>query len=252
MNTPEPKVDRPGTFVVFEGGDACGKTTQVAMLGEKLAGLGVPVLETSFPRYASRVGRAISRHLRGEVWLADGVRDPGRGAGKELRDLDDTLVFQALQILDKYEGAADVLRVLGSGYVVVSSRWYQSAEVYGADDGIDVGLLRRAHACLPRADVSVLLHLSSEASLALRPDLRDRFERDRAKQDRVRQGYLDLWVDRARAAHADGCGRSWPVVYCEGKSAAEVHDEVWDHVLRVPGFAERVAASMNDMKRRTS
>lgn len=229
----------PGTFVAFEGGDACGKTTQVSMLAEKLTLLGIPTTATSFPRYGEATGKAIGRHLRGETWITDGDRFS--------RAPEDALFFQALQTLDKYEEAANILKILKSGGVVVSSRWYQSAEVYGADDGLDAALLQRAHACLPKADVNILLHLSSDASLALRPDLRDRFERDRAKQDRIRQSYLDMWWDRARSSFADGCGHHWDVVYCEGKSAAEVHDEVWDVVLRVPGFAARIAAAVNKL-----
>jgi dTMP kinase len=241
----------PGTFVAFEGGDACGKTTQVSMLAEKLTLLGIPTAATSFPRYGEATGKAIGRHLRGETWVTDGY-DYGLGDTINVRRApEDALFFQALQTLDKYEEAANILKILESGGVVVSSRWYQSAEVYGADDGLDAAMLRRAHACLPKADVNILLHLSSDASLALRPDLRDRFERDRAKQDRIRQSYLDMWWDkeaaarfRARSSFADGCDHRWDVVYCEGKSAEEVHDEVWDVVLRVPGFAARIAAAV--------
>jgi|ERR1700690_1454570 len=252
-----PVVDRlwPGTFIVFEGGDICGKTTQVEMLVEKLTLLGIPTTKISFPRYGEATGQAISRHLRGETWVTDsGEYEYDRGAVKVLRASDDALFFQALQTLDKYEEAANILKILRSGGVVVSSRWYQSAEIYGADDGLSAMMLRRAHACLPRADVNILLHFSSEASLALRPTLRDRFERDKAKQDRVRRRYLAMWEDKARATFVDGCGHHWPIVYCEGKgrrpkSTEEVHDEVWDLVLRAPGLATQVAAALNESRR---
>lgn len=241
--------DSRGTFIVFEGGDACGKTTQVEMLKEKLGLLGLSVAGTSFPRYQTKVGGVISRHLHSEIFLADGDYDYEYGAIKVSKSADDALCFQALQTLDKYEEAPSILANLKSGHVVVSSRWYQSAEIYGADDGLDENMLKRVHACLPRADVNILLHLSSEASLALRPDLRDRFERDRAKQDRIRQRYLNYWGDKARSTFVDRCGHNWPVVYCEGKSATEVHDEVWDYLLRkVPGFEHSVAAALNKLR----
>jgi dTMP kinase len=237
-----------GTFIVFEGGDACGKTTQVEMLMEKLTLLGLLATKTSFPRYGEATGRAISRHLRGETWVTTGYGLYDGDTINVLRAPEDALFFQALQTLDKYEEAATILSNLRSGHTVVSSRWYQSAEIYGADDGLDARMLNRAHACLPRADVNILLHLSSEASLNLRPDMRDRFERDRAKQDRIRQRYLDMWNDKAKSSFVDGCGHNWPVVYCEGKSSAEVHDEVWDLVLRAPGFATRAAAALNKLR----
>ena len=244
---------KSGVFVVFEGGDACGKTTQVDMLHEKLSLLGVDAVKTSFPRYDTPVGKLISRHLRGKVWLTDGSMDlknleqshnfPIRFFSQ--RDRQDALVFQALQTLDKYEEAARIKEHLDRGAVVVSSRWYQSAEVYGADDGLDEGTLRRAHACLPRADVSFLLNLSAGASLALRPDLRDRFERDAAKQVRVRGRYLAMWdAEYAQHTFADPAGPPrWPVVDCEGKAAVEVHDCIWETLLKVPRFRKLVLSA---------
>lgn len=239
---------KSGVFVVFEGGDACGKTTQVDMLHEKLSLLGVDAVKTSFPRYDTPVGKLISRHLRGAAWLTDGSvgRDPDvQYRIVPARDHQDALVFQALQTLDKYEEAARIKEHLDRGAVVVSSRWYQSAEVYGADDGLDEDVLRRAHACLPRADVYFLLNLSTGASLALRPDLRDRFERDAAKQVRVRGRYLAMWdAEYAQHTFADPAGPPrWPVVDCEGKAAAEVHDCIWETLLKVPRFRKLVLSA---------
>ena len=247
LRTPLAGGHPPGVFVVFEGGDACGKTTQVDMLHEKLSLLGVDVVKISFPRYDTPVGKLISRHLRGAVWLTDGsvMRDPDvQYRVVPMRDRQDALVFQALQTLDKYEEAARIKEHLDRGVVVVSSRWYQSAEIYGADDGLDEGVLRRAHACLPRADVNFLLNLSAGASLALRPDLRDRFERDADKQVRVRKRYLATWdAEYARRTFADPEGPPcWPVVDCEGKAAAEVHDHVWETLLKVPKFVTLVCS----------
>ena len=47
MLTPMSNESNRSFFIVFEGGDACGKTTQVEMLVEKLAGLGVVVVKES-------------------------------------------------------------------------------------------------------------------------------------------------------------------------------------------------------------
>lgn len=216
---------RKALFVVVEGADICGKTTQVEWLADRFLASGIKASKTSFPRYETDVGKAIERHLKGQIFMCEDLEgENGLRADLSIGS-EDALAFQALQTMDKLEAAADILELLESGVAVISSRWWQSAVVYGADLGLDVGRLARTHSLLPQADLNVLLTLSEEESLARRPELRDRFERDREKQARVRAAYAAMWKD----GHVlDPTG--WVAVDGNG-SPLDVHEKIWGHVV---------------------
>jgi thymidylate kinase len=218
-------------FTVIEGADCCGKTTQVEMLAAKLKQTNLGAVGMSFPRYGTPVGKAISRHLKGESQLVNLAND--------CRDQDDDLAFQALQTLDKYEAAADIEKYLSKGTHVISSRWWQSAVVYGADMGLDLRMLERVHARLPKADLNVLIYLPEEESIARRPELRDRLEKDRERQKRVRVAYRQMWANTCSwglvcgsEPRRDKDSNYWLVV--DGReSEAEVHSRIWKEFLWV-------------------
>ena len=211
-----------GLFVALEGADACGKTTHSGLLAKRLMMAGASVRTTSFPRRNTHVGVVVDRHLRRELWLTDGEYDWRSDKVTDIhRAPEDELVFQALNVLDKFEAAVDVEAWLGAGDVVVSSRWWQSAVVYGAVAGLDEERLLRMGAFLPRPHLNVLLTLSEEETLIRRPELRDRLERDRERQVKVRRKYLDFWAAEGKE---DPLG--WVVVDVEG-SVADAHERIW-------------------------
>jgi thymidylate kinase len=249
-------------FTVIEGSDACGKTTQVKLLVQKLQESGLCTVEMSFPRYATVVGNAISKHLKGTIQLTDTV--VGNAISNHLKGTiqltdtnvsvihkypqiegvraeEDGLVFQALQTMDKYEAAADILVHLKQGTNVVSSRWWQSAIVYGADMGLDLNNLTKVHALLPRADLNVLIWLPEAETKARRPDMRDWIEKDSERQHRVREAYRQMWAERGSALSAGSHGRRpredfegnyWLVV--DGRDdESQVHGKIWKAYLSI-------------------
>lgn len=111
---PEPGVRSPtGLFVVFEGGDAVGKSTQVRELVTWLTDLGVPVVQTFEPGDTA-VGRTIRR----------AVLDPATG---DLSPRTEALLYAA----DKAQHVAEVVRpALDAGRVVVCDRYVDSMLAY--------------------------------------------------------------------------------------------------------------------------
>jgi dTMP kinase len=215
-------------FVVFEGADICGKTTQAELLTKRLVASGRPTRSTTFPRYDTKVGKAISRHLRGMLLVHDFEKSDTSPFTADVIADEDDLYLHALHTLDRYEEAPLINAELAAGTSVVSSRWWQSMEVYGADSGIDLDNLERSHSLLPRADLNVLLNLSEEESLRRRPELRDRNERDRDKQQRVRAAYVTMWE------HEEASDRvAWLRVDGDHLTEEQVHAMVWDRVQLV-------------------
>jgi dTMP kinase len=102
-----------GLFVVFEGGDAVGKSTQVRALVEWLTAQGVPVVQTFEPG-DTPVGATIRR----------AVLDPATG---DLSPRTETLLYAA----DKAQHVAEVVRpALAAGSVVVCDRYVDSMLAY--------------------------------------------------------------------------------------------------------------------------
>lgn len=62
-----------GKFIVFEGQDCSGKTTQTKLLGDHLEKKGEKVLSTAFPRRDTPVGRLINSYLKGNESLSPKV-----------------------------------------------------------------------------------------------------------------------------------------------------------------------------------
>ena len=165
-------------FVVLEGGDGCGKSTQAARLAERLRQEGREVVSTREPG-ATPVGAAIRSLVLG---------------GEAIDARTEALLIAA----DRAEHAARVLRpALERGAVVVSDRYVPSSLAYqGVARGLGVSGIERLSAWATgglEPDVVVVLDVTSEVGASRRTGPQDRMEReDVAFRDAVRQAYLEL------------------------------------------------------------
>ena len=101
--------------------------------------------------------------------------------------------------MDKYDAASEIKALDRKGQFVVLDRYWPSACCYGADDGLDFSSMLRINACLPPADLYVLLDISVDRTTSRRPEARDRYERDKEKLTRVRSRYLHMWQIMSQA-----------------------------------------------------
>jgi len=143
---------RRGLFVVFEGGDGSGKSTQLSLLREHLEGLGLPVVVTREPG-----GTAIGERIR-SILL-----DPASSA---LSDRAEALLYAAARA----QHVAEVIEpALAAGKVVLCDRFIDSSIVYqGA--GRELGEVRVEELNLWAtgqivADLIVLLDVGVEEGL---------------------------------------------------------------------------------------
>ena len=129
-----------GLFIVFEGIDGTGKSTQVHLLAEKLRQLGYAVVAT---------------------------REPTNGSyGKKIRELflDRTSVSQdeelALFIADRAEHVQEVITpALSDGCVVISDRYYLSTVAYQGANGMDPDMLLKKNEDFPVPDLAIILEI---------------------------------------------------------------------------------------------
>lgn len=103
-------------LIAIEGGDGCGKSTQVKLLGERLRAEGLAAQTVSFPRYDDPVfGDPIRRFLNGELGAVDSVH-PRLVA----------LLFAG----DRAAAAPSLRRLLCEDRIVVCDRYFYSNLAY--------------------------------------------------------------------------------------------------------------------------
>jgi len=223
------KVPEKIDIVALEGCDSVGKNTQAQLLKTRFEAMGREAVIFSFPRYDTPVGRAIKRHLIGTTYLADNSK-----ISEEkwpTRASEDAMAFQALMLADKMDALAEIQVHLASHRVVICDRWWQSALAFGAADGLDEKWLSRIHSGLPNhpgavpaLDMNIFIDVPEAEALRRRPEARDRYEKNRELQIRVRENYRRLWTNAgAGYATVDGVG-----------TLQEVHERIWRAIEERP------------------
>jgi dTMP kinase len=185
----------PGRFVVLEGLDGCGKSTQARRLAERLRRLGRDVLHAREPG-----GTPAGERIRALLL------DPALG---EIEPLTEVLLYQAARA----ELTARVIRpALGRGAVVVCERWHYATSAYqGAAGGAPAEDVRRSSALATgglEPDRAVLLDAPAEALDRRLSRPRDRIEsRGGTYRERVAAGFRALFAadpQRMRVVEALG------------------------------------------------
>ena len=186
------EIELRGKFIVFEGLDFTGKSTQVNLLADRLKQAGYPVTVTREPG-----GTPLGEQVR-QVLLAN--------QNTELLPLSELLLFITCRAQLTAEVIAPALR---EQRVVVSSRYRLSSLAYqGYGRGIDLDLVQRLNEAATgglKPDFTFLIDLPEEIALARKQEERDRIEvEDLAFYRRVREGYLELARKDRRIRRIDG------------------------------------------------
>lgn len=157
-------------MIAIEGLDQSGKATQAERLRDQLREGGARARLASFPDYGTSIGEEIARALQGE-------REYG---------------FEAMQLLyvaNRYERKADLERWLVGGLIVVCDRYVASSIAYGEAQGLDASWLADIQRFLPAPELTILLDIDPELAAERKATGRDRYERDLALLERVRDSY---------------------------------------------------------------
>lgn len=175
-------------LVAIDGIDGSGKSTIVRRFDD------ADVTLLKFPDYDTPTGRFIKSGLEG--------RPP----------FHQPELLQALLVANRYELAPDIRDLLGAGETVIIDRYFASGIAYGLAEGLDERWLWDIQASLPMPDLYVIVDVPVEASMARRPERRDRFERDAEILRKARKHYLDLWIGNPHVTSWRGQPMAWALV----------------------------------------
>jgi dTMP kinase len=195
-----PPRPHPGFFLVFEGPDGGGKSTQAARLGDWLRDQGFDVVACRDPG-----GTPLGERLRSVILADEGVHPSMRA---------EMLLYMA----SRAQLVEEVVRPsLQAGRVVVCDRFLLSNLVYqGMAGGLPVDEIARVGGVatgglLP--DLTLILDVPPDVARRRTGPARDRIEKRPAEyQERVRSGFLEA----ARRAGTETAFYGAPVALIDG------------------------------------
>ncbi|WP_010477090.1 dTMP kinase [Thermococcus zilligii] len=172
-----------GIFIVLEGIDGAGKSTQAKMLAEWFEKRGYEVVLTKEPTDTA-FGKLIRRLVLtgGREGIIDGARISHEA---------EALLFAA----DRAEHVDKLIRPsLEAGKVVISDRYFYSSLAYQWARGLDLEWLIDLNRFAIRPDLAVLLDLPVKESMRRinRRSLKSEFDKIAELQRKVRENYLKL------------------------------------------------------------
>lgn len=160
----------PGKFIVIDGTDGSGKTTQLNLLQEALEKDGYEVKIADFPQYNTKSAGAVEEYLSGKYGKADEV-GPYKAS--------------IMYAVDRYDASFKIKQWLKEGKIVLSNR-YTSANMGHQGCKIDNSLERKIYFNwlyeleykmfeIPEPDLSIILHV--------KPEISQKLAQDRARED---------------------------------------------------------------------
>jgi len=192
-----------GKFIVIDGTDGSGKTTQLNMLKAKLEEEGYAVAVADFPQYNTKSAGLVEEYLSGKYGQADDV-DPYKAS-----------IFYAA---DRYDASKRIKQWLNEGKIVLANR-YTSASLGHQGCKINNSLERKVFFNwlydleykifeIPRPDLTLILQVEPEISFQL--------AHDRGRED---------WVGKTQDIHENN--------FEHLKKAEQVYVEIANNL---PGF----------------
>ena len=209
--------DHQPLFIVFDGMDGTGKTTQMRLLCERLNALGMETVLTCEPS-TSPDGQALRRALSG--------KEPANNSR-----------MAALFLIDRIGHNAEIEGWLAEGKTVISDRYYYASMAYqGQGDNFEwVARMNLDCPHIKRPDGAILLDMDPEDSMARiragrSADELEIFEtvsQQQAIRERFRRvtEYLD--------------GRDLILTINAAGTVEEVAERVWEAYQRIAGGSEQ-------------
>ncbi len=184
--SPEARPKRRGAFIVFEGLDRSGKTTQSRKAVEFLEKWGTDVALVVFPDRETDIGRTINDYLTTHANTGN------------LSDEAVHLLFSA----NRWEHVKMLRTLIDKGTTVIMDRYAYSGLAYSTAKGLEWDWCRAADAGLPKPDAVIYLDLPLSKQAERSGWGKERFEKSEF-QENVARAYNAMRADNWRWVNAD-------------------------------------------------
>lgn len=218
-------MDTRGTFIVIEGSDGSGKTTQFQRVKQRLETAGYAVEAFDFPQYEQPSSYFVKRYLQGNY---GGVNDVGPYT---------TSLFYAL---DRFEAAPQIRKALTEGKIVICNRYtgssmaHQGTKIANAEqrrgffiwlDNLEFEMLG-----IPRPNISFILRVPADISQGLQANKpnRDIHETDLTHLARTVSVFDDMSQLFPKDFQRIDCVRSGKLLDVE-----TVHSMLWEKIAPI-------------------
>lgn len=164
-------MSKKGYFIVFEGVDGGGKSTQIKMLSNYLRNIGFEV-ELHMEPTEGPIGSLLWKYMRSK--------------DRSFKPETEALLFAA----DRIEHGKEIISALNKRKVVISDRYLHSSLAYQGAAGVNVGWMKKINEHALKPDLVILLDIDPSKSLErVSNRLRTVFEENEYLQ-KVRAEYL--------------------------------------------------------------
>jgi len=176
--------DLCGKFIVFEGLDGSGTSTQARLLQETLIKNGYEAFLTSEPTQGP-VGNIIKLTMSHRLLFSENP------------DIDDrqlAYLFAADRYDHLYNSMNGIIRNLSKGAVVISTRYYLSSYAYHCRNDEDLKIIKRLNLDFPPADKTFFIDCPVETCInriMISRDVPEKYENIK-KLEIVRNNYLKI------------------------------------------------------------
>lgn len=221
----EPQIE-PGKFVVIEGTDGTGKTTQVNLLAETLSNYNFDGVIFDFPQYTNVSSVLLENYLKG----AYGQLNPEAAS--------------ILYAVDRFDASYTLREHLTQGQIVLANRYvtsnagHQGSKIDDPADRIKfykwLDNLEYSIFNIPKPDLTIILHLPIELTLELmkkgnieKGTSADIHESDIEHLKKAEQVYLEI-AELFPNTKLVECSENGNLL-----NPKEIHTKVWDLVRRI-------------------
>ncbi|KAG4301130.1 hypothetical protein PCANB_002512 [Pneumocystis canis] len=169
----KPLIKDRGVFLVIEGPDHSGKTTQCELLAKEFRMKNLPVKIQKFPDRSTEIGKIIDLYLLGQLDLEDHAIH---------------LLFSA----NRWEISQNIRKNLEEGVFVIADRYIYSGIAFSAAKGLDINWCWAPEKGLPLPDGIIYLDVYQEIASQRLNYGTERYETD-TMQENVRSIFKNIF-----------------------------------------------------------